>query len=51
MPSTDMLTTLPFITVATGLWYVSSDIVDFWVSATILVGIGVLAPTIITEYW
>ncbi|MFD1686690.1 hypothetical protein [Halobellus litoreus] len=49
MVSTGTKITLPFVVVATLLWYLSLGSVETWVSWAILVGVGVLAPTILTE--
>ena len=49
MVSTGTKITLPFVVVATLLWYLSLGSVETWVSWAILIGIGVLVPTILTE--
>ena len=49
MVSTGTKITLPFVVVATLLWYLSLGSVETWVSWAILVGVGVLTPTILTE--
>lgn len=50
MVSIETKVTLPFVLIATLLWYGSLGGVDRWVSWIILIGIGVLLPTIITGY-
>jgi len=49
MVSTDTKITLPFVVVAALAWYVSAGNVATWVSWSILVGIGVVVPMVVTE--
>jgi len=50
MVSRDTRITLLFVVLGTTLWLVSSQFVDSeWVQWAILIGVGVLVPTILTE--
>jgi hypothetical protein len=50
MVSRQTKTTLPFIVVAMLLWYVSLGSVATWVSWAVLIGFGVVLPTVLTSY-
>ncbi|WP_434531651.1 hypothetical protein ACODNH_20185 (plasmid) [Haloarcula sp. NS06] len=50
MVSKQTKTTLPFILVAVLLWYVSLGSVATWVSLAVLIGVGVVLPTVLTSY-
>ncbi|MDQ2074539.1 hypothetical protein RBH20_18595 [Haloarcula sp. H-GB4] len=50
MVSRQTKTTLPFIVVAVLLWYASLGSVATWVSWAVLIGVGVVLPTVLTSY-